>query len=92
MFFSHYVAQKTGRLEKTSFFSHFENMENQNLGQILLECFFEKSGFFNWFFLDNVSLFSKAHKLLKKGGKHFTIGMCERVTRTVTQRISGTLR
>jgi hypothetical protein len=55
MFFSHNVTQKTGQLKKTSFFSHFENMENQNLGQILLECFFEKSVFLYWFFLDNVS-------------------------------------
>ena len=55
MFFSHNVTQKTGQLKKTYFFSHFENMENQNLGQILLECFFERSSFFYWFFLDNVS-------------------------------------
>ncbi len=36
MFFSHNVTQKTGQLKKTCFHSHFENMENQNLGQILL--------------------------------------------------------
>ena len=46
MFFSLSVDQKTGQLKKTCFLGHFEKMENQNLGQILLECFVEKSGFF----------------------------------------------
>jgi hypothetical protein len=46
MFFSLNVDQKTGQLKKTCFLGHFESMENQNLGQILLECFVEKSGFF----------------------------------------------
>jgi hypothetical protein len=76
MFFRHNVTQKTGQLKKTYFFSHFENMEIQNLGQILLERFFRKKCFFSADFfsiITSLSFFNQSSKLenLLEGRKNF---------------------
>ena len=58
-FFSHYVSLKMCQLKKPIFTMCFEKALEQNLGQILLECFFQKKPIISAFFFTITSPLSR---------------------------------